>query len=41
MIEHGYDQGGAVRELMQNAGLQNVTSLRDLAGHDRVSTGVR
>ncbi len=41
LIEHGYDQGPAVRALLEAAGLQRVCSWSDLAGHDRVSTGVR
>jgi release factor glutamine methyltransferase len=41
MIEHGYDQGRAVRVLLKAQGLQHVCTWQDLAGHDRVSTGVR
>ena len=41
LIEHGYNQGDAVRALLQAQGLQHVCSWQDLAGHDRVSTGVR
>lgn len=41
LIEHGYDQGPAVRTLLKAAGLHQVRSWPDLAGHDRVSTGVR
>jgi release factor glutamine methyltransferase len=41
LIEHGYDQGPAVRALLEAAGLHAVRSWSDLAGHDRVSTGVR
>jgi len=41
MIEHGYDQGRAVRVLLKAQGLQHVCTWLDLAGHDRVSTGVR
>jgi release factor glutamine methyltransferase len=39
MLEHGYDQGEAVRQLLQQAGLQAVETLLDLAGLDRVSLG--
>lgn len=39
MLEHGYDQGAAVRQLLQQAGLQAVETLADLAGLDRVSLG--
>lgn len=41
LIEHGYNQGQAVRALLEAQGLQHVRSWQDLAGHDRVSTGVR
>jgi len=41
LIEHGYNQGDAVRALLQAQGLQQVCRWQDLAGHDRVSTGVR
>jgi len=41
LIEHGYDQGPAVRALLNESGLHAVRSWSDLAGHDRVSTGVR
>ncbi|WP_197715597.1 peptide chain release factor N(5)-glutamine methyltransferase [Aquitalea magnusonii] len=39
MLEHGYDQGEAVRQLLRQAGLQAVETLLDLAGLDRVSLG--
>lgn len=39
MVEHGYDQGDAVRELFQAAGLVEVETLPDLAGLDRVTLG--
>jgi release factor glutamine methyltransferase len=38
-IEHGYQQGAAVRALMAQAGLVGVDALRDLAGHERVAIG--
>ncbi|MDE2152262.1 MAG: peptide chain release factor N(5)-glutamine methyltransferase [Betaproteobacteria bacterium] len=38
-LEHGYDQAGAVRQLLLRAGLREVHSLRDLAGIERVSAG--
>ena len=37
MLEHGYDQAAEVRRIAAAAGLQCVESLRDLAGHERVS----
>lgn len=41
LVEHGYDQGYKVRELFAAAGLQHITSHRDLAGHERVTCGCR
>jgi release factor glutamine methyltransferase len=35
LLEHGYDQGQRVRELMQSSGLQDIASRRDLAGIER------
>ena len=37
LLEHGYDQGAAVRELLEAAGLADVEQHRDLAGIVRVS----
>lgn len=39
LLEHGHDQGPAVRALLQRAGLVAVETLRDLEGRDRVSLG--
>jgi release factor glutamine methyltransferase len=39
LLEHGYDQGEAVREILQRAGLMAVFTAPDLAGIDRVSGG--
>jgi release factor glutamine methyltransferase len=39
MLEHGFDQGAAVRELMAQAGLVEITSKQDLGGNDRVTLG--
>ncbi|WP_370459739.1 peptide chain release factor N(5)-glutamine methyltransferase [Aquitalea sp. LB_tupeE] len=39
MLEHGYDQGPAVRDLLRHAGFEQVETLLDLAGLDRVSLG--
>ena len=41
VVEHGYDQGDAVRELMAAAGLVDTETRLDLAGLDRVSLGRR
>ena len=37
VVEHGYDQAEAVRDLMLGAGFSDVESLRDLAGIPRVA----
>lgn len=39
LIEHGYDQAGAVRSLIDHAQFYDVQSWRDLAGIERVSGG--
>ncbi|TXS96384.1 peptide chain release factor N(5)-glutamine methyltransferase [Parahaliea maris] len=39
LLEHGYQQGEAVRELLQAAGFKAVASYRDLGGNERVSGG--
>jgi len=39
MVEHGFDQGDAVRALFNAAGLVEVATLPDLAGLDRLSIG--
>lgn len=39
LLEHGYDQAAAVRELLQQRGFCEVFSLRDLGGHERVTGG--
>lgn len=41
LIEHGYDQAGAVRALLDGADFSDVQSWRDLAGIERVSGGRR
>ncbi len=39
MVEHGYDQGNAVRSLFQQQGYDEVTTLRDLGGQERITYG--
>lgn len=39
LLEHGYDQGPAVRDLLHAAGFTAIQTWPDLAGHDRVSGG--
>jgi release factor glutamine methyltransferase len=41
LLEHGYDQAAAVRELLAAASFVSVTSRRDLAGIERCSGGQR
>jgi release factor glutamine methyltransferase len=41
LLEHGYDQAGAVRALLGAGGYLDVQSWRDLAGIERVSGGRR
>ena len=37
LLEHGYDQGSAVRQLMYASALGEIHTLTDLAGHERVT----
>lgn len=39
-VEHGYDQGSAVRELFREAGFQQVHTARDYSNHERISHGL-
>ncbi|MDF0730139.1 peptide chain release factor N(5)-glutamine methyltransferase [Pseudomonas entomophila] len=39
LLEHGYDQAEAVRELLVEHGFDAVSSRQDLAGHARISLG--
>jgi release factor glutamine methyltransferase len=41
LLEHGHDQGAAVRARLAAAGLERIETLTDLQGHDRVSLGRR
>lgn len=38
-LEHGFDQGRAVRELLQQAGYDEVKTFVDLGGNERVTIG--
>ncbi len=38
-MEHGYDQGEAVCRILQDAGYQEVKTIRDLADQDRITVG--
>ncbi|WP_275627692.1 peptide chain release factor N(5)-glutamine methyltransferase [Pseudomonas sp. 273] len=39
LLEHGYDQAPAVRDLLLGNGFREVESRRDLGGHERISLG--
>lgn len=39
LVEHGYDQGESVRALFGTAQFRSIKTLRDLAGHERVTLG--
>ena len=39
MLEHGYDQASAARELLLAAGYAQVESRKDLGGHERITLG--
>ncbi len=39
LLEHGFEQGAAVRQLLQSAGFAQISTRRDLAGRERVSGG--
>ncbi len=41
LLEHGWDQATSVRGLLQQAGLSNIASRRDLTGIERCSGGQR
>lgn len=41
LLEHGYDQAAAVRELLAAGGFADVESRRDFGGHERISLGRR
>jgi release factor glutamine methyltransferase len=39
LVEHGMDQGGAVRQLFQDAGFTRIETRQDLAQRDRITLG--
>jgi release factor glutamine methyltransferase len=40
MLEHGYQQGEAVRSVLRHAGFSQVTTRRDLGGQERCTAGL-
>ena len=39
-LEHGYEQGAAVREILLNNGFENAQTAQDLNGHDRITWAI-
>jgi release factor glutamine methyltransferase len=39
LLEHGWEQGSAVRTLLVDAGFDDVATQHDLEGRDRVTLG--
>ena len=39
LLEHGYDQGAAVRELLNLHGFEQIQTRRDLGDHERITFG--
>ncbi len=39
LLEHGYDQGGQVQEILARVGFTEIRTEADLANHDRVTLG--
>lgn len=39
LLEHGYDQGVAVRELLSGHGFEQIQTRRDLGDHERITFG--
>jgi len=37
-LEHGFEQGAGVRELLKQYGFKDITTVNDLSGHERVTT---
>ncbi|MGB1700655.1 MAG: hypothetical protein ACPHRO_11915 [Nannocystaceae bacterium] len=41
IVEHGFDQGAAVRDVFSRAGLENPVTYQDLGGNDRITSATR
>lgn len=39
LLEHGHEQGSAVRKILADLGFDNIGSDQDLAGHERITHG--
>ena len=40
-VEHGYEQGDAVRAIFEQGGLKNCMTIRDYGGNQRVTVGIK
>ena len=41
IVEHGYEQGDAVRAIFEHGGLKNCMTIRDYSGNQRVTVGIK
>ncbi len=41
LLEHGYNQGGKLRELMEKTGLHDYQTIKDYSSNDRITIGAR
>ena len=39
LLEHGFEQAGAVRAMLADAGFRDIATHRDMAGHERITGG--
>lgn len=39
LLEHGYDQGAAIRDLLSSHGFEKIQTRRDLGDHERITFG--
>jgi release factor glutamine methyltransferase len=39
LLEHGFEQGTAVRQMLATAGFDNISTRRDVAGQERITGG--
>ena len=41
IVEHGYEQGDAIRAIFEQGGLKNCMTIRDYGGNQRVTVGIK
>ena len=41
IVEHGYEQGDAVKEIFEQGGFKNCMTIRDYGGNQRVTVGIK